>query len=36
MTAATSDVIVWRDGVVAEVGELGTVLSRLRRGALGA
>jgi ATP-dependent Lhr-like helicase len=30
------DVIAWRDGSVAEVGELGTVLSRLRRGALGA
>jgi ATP-dependent Lhr-like helicase len=30
------DVIAWRDGCVAEVGELGTVLSRLRRGALGA
>jgi ATP-dependent Lhr-like helicase len=29
---ASRDVIAWRDGVVAEVGELGTVLSRLRRG----
>jgi ATP-dependent Lhr-like helicase len=33
---ATRDVIAWRDGAVAEVGELGVVLSRLRRGALGA
>jgi hypothetical protein len=29
---ASRDVIAWRDGVVAEVGELGMVLSRLRRG----
>jgi ATP-dependent Lhr-like helicase len=33
---ASRDVIAWRDGSVAEVGELGAVLSRLRRGALGA
>jgi hypothetical protein len=33
---ASRDVIAWRDGAVAEVGELGAVLSRLRRGALGA
>jgi ATP-dependent Lhr-like helicase len=33
---ATRDVVAWRDGAVAEVGELGAVLSRLRRGALGA
>jgi len=33
---ASREVIAWRDGAVAEVGELGAVLSRLRRGALGA
>jgi ATP-dependent Lhr-like helicase len=32
---ASRDMIAWRDGSVAEVGELGAVLSRLRRGALG-
>jgi hypothetical protein len=33
---ASREVIAFRDGAVAEVGELGTVLSRLRRGAVGA
>jgi len=33
---ASREVIAWRDGAVAEVGALGAVLSRLRRGALGA
>jgi len=33
---ASREVIAFRDGAVAEVGELGAVLSRLRRGVVGA
>jgi ATP-dependent Lhr-like helicase len=33
---ASREVIAWRDGAVAEVGDLGAVRSLLARGALGA